>query len=483
MPAIIAKLVYQGGEVLKTFDELMLAETSEHEFKEALEIRKARNWLKTVSAFANGAGGTIYFGIADDRSVRGLDGIHTVAEKASELIKARINPQVAFHLTAEKIEDKDVLVLAVTSGESPPYFYQGDGSIVAYVRFGNESIPADATRLRELALKAKNLSFDSLSSGYRSETTAFTVFAANYRRVTDLVFTPKDLISFGMCSPDGILTNAGLLFADDCPMLQARVFCTRWNGLDKSSGSDEAIDDKEFEGDLITQLRNSHEFIRMNSKVRWRKMSDHRVNKPDYADRAVFEALANALMHRDYAVSGSEVHVDMYDDRLEIYSPGGMPDGTLVQERDIDDIPSNRRNPVIAEVFHRLEFVERRGSGLKKICTETSLLYGYTDDFAPRFRSTQSAFHVVLKNMNYAYSDTETHVVKDVVIDVAMENEIRLGRLLDELRVDGAATAQALAERLQVTARTIQRDTEELKKTGKIRRVGGNRFGHWEVLD
>jgi ATP-dependent DNA helicase RecG len=145
----------------------------------------------------------------------------------------------------------------------------------------------------------------------------------------------------------------------------------------------------------------SHEFVKMNSKVRWTKMSDHRVNKPDYADRAVFEALANALMHRDYAVIGSEIHVDMYDDRLEIYSPGGMPDGTLIQERDIDEVPSTRRNPIIAEIFHRLDFIERRGSGLKKIREATADLYGYTDDFAPKFKSTRTAFHVTFKNMNY----------------------------------------------------------------------------------
>jgi ATP-dependent DNA helicase RecG len=221
------------------------------------------------------------------------------------------------------------------------------------------------------------------------------------KRIKKLSLTENDYISFGICKPDGTLTYAGLIFSDECPLLQSRVFCTHWDGLDKSGGVDDAVDDKEFEGDMISQLISSHDFIKMNSKVRWKKMSDHRVNKPDYADRAVFEALANALMHRDYSVIGSEVHVDMFDDRLEIYSPGGMPDGTLIQERDIEEVPSTRRNPIISEIFHRLDFVERRGSGLKKIRNETANLYGYTDDFAPKFKSTRTAFHVTLKNMNY----------------------------------------------------------------------------------
>jgi ATP-dependent DNA helicase RecG len=78
-----------------------------------------------------------------------------------------------------------------------------------------------------------------------------------------------------------------------------------------------------------------------------------------------------------------------------------MADGTLIQEREIDKIPSIRRNPIISEIFHRLDYVERRGSGLKKICTETSYLYGYTEEYFPTFSSTPTAFHVILKNMNY----------------------------------------------------------------------------------
>ena len=83
--------------------------------------------------------------------------------------------------------------------------------------------------------------------------------------------------------------------------------------------------------------------------------------------RNIQEALVNALVHRDYLVNGSEVHIDMFDDRMVIYSPGGMPDGTLVQERVIDAIPSTRRNPVLADVFQRIGYMERKGSGLTKI--------------------------------------------------------------------------------------------------------------------
>lgn len=172
-------------------------------------------------------------------------------------------------------------------------------------------------------------------------------------------------------------------------------------GLEKGSIFDDALDDKEFEGNLIYLLRNGSDFVRNNSKVRFAKEAHYRVDKPDYADRAVTEALVNALIHRDYIILGSEIHIDMYADRLEIQSPGGMFEGKPIQEYDIDAIGSVRRNPIIADLFHRMKFMERRGSGLKKILSETAKLPGYSEQLKPEFYSTPTDFRVVLKNVNY----------------------------------------------------------------------------------
>ncbi len=386
-------------------------------------MKRPKSWLKTVSAFANGLGGSIFFGVDDDKNVVGIASIKTVIDIISKQIKEKITPLPKVDFRAVRTDGgKDILIVDVGAGSETPYFYSADGNLVAYVRIGSDSQPAPSNRLRELVMKGKNLTFDSLPTEYKVDDLTFTVFDATFKKVAKQILTRKDLISFGLCKPDGTLTNAGMLFSDECPLLQARVFCTRWNGLDKSSGSDDALDDKEFEGDLISQLQKSHDFVKMNSKVRWKKMSDHRVDKPDYADRAVFEALANAFMHRDYDVIGSEVHVDMFDDRLEIYSPGGMPDGTLIQERDIEHVPSTRRNPIIAEIFHRLDYIERRGSGFNKILTETANLYGYTDALAPKFKSTSTAFHVILKNMNYyLHGDTTQVATQDTMQDARTE--------------------------------------------------------------
>ena len=128
-------------------------------------------------------------------------------------------------------------------------------------------------------------------------------------------------------------------------------------------------------------------FVRRNSKKMWKKESDRRVEYPEYPERSIFEGLVNGLVHRDYLDMGSEVHIDIFDDRLEIYSPGGMYDGTLIQDRDIGNVPSKRRNPVVADIFSRLDYMERRGSGFKKIMQAYEVEPNYTEDKKPVFYS------------------------------------------------------------------------------------------------
>ena len=101
--------------------------------------------------------------------------------------------------------------------------------------------------------------------------------------------------------------------------------------------------------------------------MKWEKVGDGRIDLHDYPNRSVLEGLVDELIHRDYLELGSEVHIDKFDDRLEIYSPGGMYDDSFIQECDIDKIPSKRRNPVIAVIFDRLKYMERRGSGFRNI--------------------------------------------------------------------------------------------------------------------
>lgn len=381
--------------------EQLIAEATECDFKVALETKKPKSWLKSVSAFSNGIGGTLFFGVSDDREPIGLSDVQKDAEAISRLIKERITPLPQFILKPLQEDGKNLLALEVSPGRSTPYYYKADGVMEAYIRVGNESVIAPDYIVNELILKGTNQSFDTLTTEAVKKDYSFTLLEATYLERTGLRFEPSDYVSFGLTDKNGLLTNAGKLMTDQHTVYNSRMFCTRWNGLEKGSIFDDALDDKEYEGNLIYLLNSGSEFIRNNSKVRFVKKAQYRVDKPDYAERAVTEALVNALIHRDYIVLGSEIHIDMFDDRVEITSPGGMFGGGSIQEYDIYSIRSMRRNPVIADLFHRMKYMERRGSGLRKIGSETEKLPGYSETYKPKFFSPATDFRAILKNVNY----------------------------------------------------------------------------------
>lgn len=115
----------------------------------------------------------------------------------------------------------------------------------------------------------------------------------------------------------------------------------------------------------------------------------------------MLECIVNGLIHRDYLELGREVHIDIFDDRMEIFSPGGMLDGSFVQDLDTDYVPSKRRNPIIADVFSRMNYMERRGSGFKKIKDDYHRAVNYHPKLEHEFYSDASSFWVTLYNLNY----------------------------------------------------------------------------------
>ncbi len=365
----------------------IIGEATEYEKKLTLEVNKPKSWLKTVSAFANGFGGMLLFGVDDSDNFVGLSDIKQLSESVSELIKTRMNPIPEVIMRVHRVEGKNVLAVRVLKGEETPYYYVGDGSLTAFKRIGNESVAVKPAELNNLVLRGRNTSYDSLNSEFELKDFAFSKLRAAYFNATGKSMTEKDFESFGIVTSKGTLTNAGALFADNSPVFCSMVFCTRWNGLNKASGRLDALDDMELNGSLISLLEDSISFVMRNNKKMWKKIANKRIEYPDYPERSVFESIVNALCHRDYLIKGSEVHIDIFDDRIEITSPGGMIDGSFIQNLDILSVPSMRRNPVIADIFSRLQFMERRGSGLTKIKENYKIQKRYSAAKDPVFTS------------------------------------------------------------------------------------------------
>lgn len=455
----------------------IIGETTEYDKKLKLEVKKPKSWCKSISAFANTLGGFLIFGISDDNQIVGLETPDKDAELISEIIKTRLNPIPEFKISFHTEDGNVLLIVQVFKGEETPYYYSGDGLLEAYVRIGNESVKASPIELKRLVLRGRNTTFDSQNSMYKVEDYAFSKLRERYKKWTGNSFDEKDLVSFGLATEDGYLTNAGALIADESPIRYSRIFCTRWNGLNKSGGTFDALDDAEYEGSVISLIDNGEAFIKRNAKMMWKKTANSREEMPEYVERSYHEALVNAIAHRDYLINGSEVHIDIYDDRLEIYSPGGMPDGSNIQERDPVTVPSTRRNPVLADVFNRLGYMERKGSGFAKILDNYAFQVNYTEEKKPYFKSDRYQFTVIMPNLNYGgiQDDTVNDTVNDIVNDI-VKNEI-----MNLMKNNPRITITDIAKSLNISRPTVTRKIKELKIDNYIYRIGSDKKGSWIV--
>ena len=474
-----------------------IGEATAYDKKLMLERKEPLSWLKSVSAFANTSGGLLLYGVDNDGNLVGLENAERDAEDISEMIKSLMDPIPEFDLSLHAEDGRKFVLVSVKAGTTTPYYVFLKGHRDAYIRIGNESVKANSIDLKRLVLKGEKRTWDSLPSNHKRANFAFETLRAEYFARAKMEFAESDFDSFGLVE-GGVLTNAGALLADKSPIRHSRVFCTRWNGLTKSNGVMEALDDDEFSGGLLNLLDAAKGFVKVNAKTKWRKMEDGsgRVEYPEYPSTAVEEAIVNGLIHRDYLELGSEVHIDMFDDRMEIYSPGGMISGELIQSLDSRAVASKRRNPVIADLFQRLSLMERRGSGFGKILDAyqfESEKRGRT--VVPQFRSSPSEFHVILPNMNYKAPELDAlNDNKDKSSDAGTEiaahvfsSTLAEGRnakiIVRAMRANGRVTILDLCRKTRLSTSGVYKIIAALKAASKIRRIGPTKGGSWEVVE
>ncbi len=508
---------------MKIAGNKLIVECSAYDFKKELEKDPPESWMKSISAFANGEGGALYYGVENDGTVAGLADPQKTADDISQLIKDHMDPVPLFTLTPETGDDgKVVLEVKVAAGSQTPYYYVWKKKRIAFVRLGNESVVADSHQLFNLVLKGSNRSWDSLVSNELRSKHTFNMLEREYNERSGAKWEESLLSSFGLVTDDGHLTNAGLLFVDQCPIKQSRLYCTRWAGLDK----DDTINDGEFQGNLLYNLKMAKGFIKANTAVPWFKLPDYRLNLPEYSERAIEEMCVNHLIHRDYTELGAEVAINIYDDRIETTSPGGITDSFNPVKLDLSKVSSKRRNPIIAEVFAQLDYMEKRGSGLRKIITETSLLPTYKEERKPSFDSSRSFFYTTIPNVNYgmdrAALENFANSRKDAP-EYRPEDEIKLTenrpegekptqknhpegqktaqknhpesektaqkkigktaqKIIDILVANPHCTRAELCSMLDKSDGTVKEHLANLQERGILQRIGSDKAGFWKVL-
>ncbi len=365
-----------------------------------IEIFDSDSWVKSVSSFANTDGGVLIFGVSEYDVLIGLDDYNSDEEHIREMIKTVLDPTPYYDLVHFSEYDKDFISVHVARGEDTPYYVLKGECRTAYVRIGYESIPATRFRIQDLVLEGLNISYDTLISGTPKVFSSFDDFSGAYYKRTGSPLRDVDLYSFGLMDKSDRLTNAGELVADGYTVEHSKIICTRKKNFDEGEHI-EGLYHKEYGGSLTYLLDRAVDFIRLHTKKMWRKGIDPKTNHPEYPEKSVEEALVNALVHRDYRVTDDEIHIDIYDDRMEIYSPGGLPYYSLIQKENIYEMSSIRRNPILADIFARMNLMERRGNGLSNIVEAYKSEEYYTEDKKPKFESTLTSFLVVLYNLNY----------------------------------------------------------------------------------
>ena len=240
--------------------------------------------------------------------------------------------------------------------------------------------------------------------------------------------------------------------ADESPVRHSRLFCTRWNGLTKASGIVDALDDKEYTGSLVTLLQAGTDFVRNNSKKAWRKVGDG---------------------------------------RIEIYSPGGRVSGLSLEGKDLLRIPSKRRNPILADIFSRLKYMERRGSGFKKILADYEGQVEFDETKVPVFDADIGDFTLTLYNLNYGSSyatqanenviEISEEKIKILMPEYSKKKLAKACEILKMISGNPNISIDELRIALDVTDRTIARYISELKDKGIIERKGPDNGGKWKI--
>lgn len=360
----------------------MLSENINTEFKEIY----VNDIKKEIIAFANTEGGTLYIGISDDGKVIGLEKPDLVMQQTANALKDGIKPDVMPFVKISDIilEDKKVVKIEVSTGTNKPYYLSDKGLKPSgvYVRKGSSSQPVSDEAIRELIIQTSGKTYEKGRS--MNQELSFVSFTGKMKE-RNLEIGDSQLRTLHLIGDDGLYTNLALLLSDQCEhTLKLAVF----------QGTDKAVfrDRKEFSGSVLKQLDDIFSTIDMYNKTKSSINGLYRIDKRDYDTETIREALLNCIVHRDYSFSGSTL-VNIYDDRIEFVSLGGLVKG-LTMEAVYMGV-SQSRNPNLAAVFYRMKLIESYGTGIGKIRRAyKECLY------EPVFESADGAFRLTLPNMN-----------------------------------------------------------------------------------
>ena len=371
------------------------------EFKETLPGRS--DLSKTVVAFANDAGGDIYLGIRDaPREVIGIAEHELVAieEQISDLIYSRCYPGILPEISFLSVDDKHLIKVSIYRGSMPPYYVKDKGKLHGtYIRVGSTNRLADEAIIAELERRKRNVSYDSeIIIDKLAEAIHIDSFNSIFKEKTGEELSQQTLRKLELTKENqGMIypTVALVLFSDDelrnSLFHYAKVECARFKGV----SSEEFIDQKSIFSNIATHAEEAYNFVLRHINKGAVVEGVYTLSRWEYPIKAIREVIRNAVVHRDYSLTGKDIKVAIYDDMVEITSPGLLPPS--IDYAEMDSRQSDAKNKVIAPMFKLLGIIDQWGNGLKLIAEE---LKEYPEiEF--RWKEVGLSFQVQFIKLNY----------------------------------------------------------------------------------
>ncbi|MCD7950821.1 MAG: putative DNA binding domain-containing protein [Erysipelotrichaceae bacterium] len=324
-----------------------MKETKTLEFK---ENENTNTFLKTVSAFANYLEGDIIFGISDNGNIIGIDNPDEACLNIENKINDNIKPMPTYTLD---IQFDNTIILHVYEGQFKPYFFKSK----AYKRNNTASVEVDRLELNRLILQGQNLNFEDIISNKQDLT--FNVLEEDFIQKLGMQKLNEDvLISLGFYTSDHSFNNAAALLADKNQFSEVDI-------IRFGDNIDEIRYRETYDHESILSCLNKSMDVFKKNYIYEKIEEASRTIIESIPKSAFREGLANALIHRQWDTN-TYIKISMYNDRIEITSPGGLPSG-ISKEEYLHSQISILRNPIIANVLHRLRYIEKFGTGILRI--------------------------------------------------------------------------------------------------------------------
>ncbi len=428
--------------------------------------------LKTeIVAFLNSyLGGTIYVGVDDEGNV------FDITQEQKDLNESKIinwiRDEAIYPNCSEFVRlgynEDNVLAITIIPGSDKPYYLKEKGMKASgvYIRYGRNKSQASKEEITRMIMESNKVFYEELESDMQDLT--FNILKLKFEE-KNMKFKDFKMVTSGFIK-NNKYTNLAFIFSDQYDV-DTKVGV--YQGLNRAIFKSK----KEFTGSIIKQIDNVLEYYQLCNETRVViDGSPMRKEYVSYYDNAAREAILNCYCHRDYA-RRSNIKIEFFDDRCEFISPGGFYGG-LTLEQAINGVQSFR-NKYLVQLLHRLGYIENYSSGLNRIFDEYKKVKK-----KPIIETSLIMFKVTLLNLNYNFDKIISVGLNDPINDPINSSLTFLEKTIyNLLKNDPSITINVLVDKTSKSEKTVKRTLSTLKIKNKIKRIGSNKTGHWEIIE